>query len=462
MIYRLALRNFKGWRELELDMAPITLLFGTNSSGKTAVLQALLLLKQTVNSRDPNQHLNFGGGKRDYVGFGSYQDLAYGHDMNAKVGIGLKWTPRMESQISLRNFLGDHGAIETLGHNVSWRYDDDIVIEELGLSVTTDQLDRIDNQYIRFCRREQDKYKIEVSQSFAELIENGGSLALEESSDGTKTVPSPESCYRLPYILYLRSTYMRGGYPPHLFGLEMERLVDLCRYLGPLRVKPERLYIWTGDDKSQLTNLDGSDAIAELISSLKADGSLHNQVSEGLGKLGLLDSFTMRPVDEKHRIYEPIVKHFGQESSLTDVGFGVSQVLPVLTLLFSAPVGSIILLEQPELHLHPSAQAGLADLMLLAAEERQLQLIVETHSEHLLRRFQRRIAEVEMDFAKHENIKAYFCNPTADGLVAEEVIVDRFGQIDNWPEHFFGDIGGDLHNMAKAAITRRRGELQLA
>ena len=59
--------------QLDLDLAPITLLFGTNSSGKTAILHALLLLKQTVNSRDPNTHLNFGGGPRDYVDLGSYQ-----------------------------------------------------------------------------------------------------------------------------------------------------------------------------------------------------------------------------------------------------------------------------------------------------------------------------------------------------------------------------------------------------
>ena len=73
---------------------------------------------------------------------------------------------------------------------------------------------------------------------------------------------------------------------------------------------------------------------------------------------------------------------------------------------------SIVLLEQPELHLHPNAQAALADLLLEVAEKRNLQLIVESHSEHIVRRLQRRIAEASPAFASPENIKMYYCQPS--------------------------------------------------
>ncbi len=149
----------------------------------------------------------------------------------------------------------------------------------------------------------------------------------------------------------------------------------------------------------------------------------------------------------------------GVDSALVDVGFGVSQVLPVVTLLFSAPSGATLLLEQPELHLHPNAQSLLADLLLFVAEKRDIQLIVESHSEHMLRRLQRRIAEAELQFATHDNVRAYFCVPTDTGSDISEVELDRFGQIANWPDKFLGDISGDLHTMAKAAIRRRRQEL---
>ena len=123
-------------------------------------------------------------------------------------------------------------------------------------------------------------------------------------------------------------------------------------------------------------------------------------------------------------------------------------------------MGSIVLLEQPELHLHPNAQSALADLLIHVADTRNLQLIVESHSEHILRRLQRRVAEAQPAFAKPENIKMYFCEPGQEGSTIQEVDIDRFGQIANWPENFLGNISGDLHEMLKAALERRSQELE--
>ena len=123
-------------------------------------------------------------------------------------------------------------------------------------------------------------------------------------------------------------------------------------------------------------------------------------------------------------------------------------------MLFFVPEESIVLLEQPELHLHPRAQAHLADLMLHVAEERKLQLIVESHSEHLLRRLQRRIAEQDHEFANPDNIKMYFCDMGENGSTIQSVEVDEYGQIQNWPDKFFGDITGDLEAMTMAALKR--------
>ena len=175
--------------------------------------------------------------------------------------------------------------------------------------------------------------------------------------------------------------------------------------------------------------------------------------------MDLVEAFNVKPVDQHERVYEVTTTIGGVESSLVDVGFGVSQVLPVITLLYIAPIGSTVLLEQPELHLHPKAQSALADLLLYVAETRKLQLIVESHSEHIVRRLQRRVAEGEPNFAKPENIKMYYCESDPAGSTAAEVEIDRFGQIPIWPEKFLGDISGDIHNMARAAIQRRSQEL---
>ena len=87
------------------------------------------------------------------------------------------------------------------------------------------------------------------------------------------------------------------------------------------------------------------------------------------------------------------------------LGSGVSQILPALVLLYYIPEGSTVLMEQPEIHLHPSVQSDLADIMLNVAKNRNVQIIVESHSEHLMRRLQRRVAEEE---ASVEDVKLYF------------------------------------------------------
>ena len=114
-------------------------------------------------------------------------------------------------------------------------------------------------------------------------------------------------------------------------------------------------------------------------------------------------------------------------------------------------------MEQPELHLHPSAQSALADIMISAisarenAKPRNIQLIIETHSEHFLRRFQRRIAEKKLP---EESFSAYFANNEQTPAVLEPLEINLLGEIINWPKNFFGDINGDIIAQAEAALKR--------
>ena len=199
---------------------------------------------------------------------------------------------------------------------------------------------------------------------------------------------------------------------------------------------------------------------------------------------------------------------------LPDVGFGISQVLPVLVQCDYAPEGSIILIDQPEIHLHPYAQSALADVMIDVIKKRNIQLVIETHSEHFLRRLQRRIAEDELS---QDKVSAYFANinnvvpldevepkiseerrkllKDKDILSANDLVrvplgtllevpgvgkaraedlqeiaqkniearraklepldIDKFGNIQNWPENFFGDEMGDITAQARAAMEKR-------
>jgi predicted ATPase len=114
-------------------------------------------------------------------------------------------------------------------------------------------------------------------------------------------------------------------------------------------------------------------------------------------------------------------------------------------------------MEQPEIHLHPQVQSELADVFISAVQSyqdgkaRNVQLIVESHSEHFLTRLQRRIAE---GVITPDEVAIYFCRNTVDGAALDPLLLNQYGEIENWPEDFFGDQMADISERVKAAMRR--------
>ena len=162
----------------------------------------------------------------------------------------------------------------------------------------------------------------------------------------------------------------------------------------------------------------------------------------------------VKEIGADRKDYEVLVRKTenSPEVLITDVGFGLSQVLPVLALCYYVPEGSVLLLEQPELHLHPMAQSWLADVFIEVVQNRKVQIIVESHSEHFLRRLQRRVAEEKIPV---EKTAFYFCRMQNSASVTERLDVDMFGDIRNWPEGFFGDEMAELTAKTEAAMRRQ-------
>lgn len=145
---------------------------------------------------------------------------------------------------------------------------------------------------------------------------------------------------------------------------------------------------------------------------------------------------------------------------ITDVGFGISQVLPILVQGFLSNNKSLTLIEQPEIHLHPKMQADLADLFIeiikLATDKKgktRKSLLIETHSEYLLKRLRRRISEGKLS---SKDIAIYFIEPrdkdNKDSAVIKNVEISKDGSFD-WPKDFymteFEDDMAYYKNLAK-------------
>jgi len=164
-----------------------------------------------------------------------------------------------------------------------------------------------------------------------------------------------------------------------------------------LRRKPERDYVWNKSKPGEV-GIDGHKAIEVLLASTMLKGADRRHTLDGVSKwlaqMKVAERIEVRPVGQSSR-YELVVHKDGVAANLRDVGIGVSQVLPVLTLAYFAPAGSTVILEEPEIHLHPLAQAVLADMLVEVSQQRQVQFIVETHSEHLFRRMQTLLAQAK-------------------------------------------------------------------
>jgi predicted ATPase len=262
----------------------------------------------------------------------------------------------------------------------------------------------------------------------------------------------------------MRANYQNAGFLTDLeFALE-KRLEDVY-YLGPLRAFPRRFYNWSGGEPTDMGQ--AGELVVDALLAARQRGlkispgykkhrlTLEQYVARWLQDLGLIHDFRVVPVAEGSRLFEVRVRKSPKSAEvlITDVGFGVSQILPVLVLCFYVPEGSTVILEQPEIHLHPSVQSGLADVFIDAWRKRKVQILVESHSEHLLRRLQRRIAEETLC---KDDVGLYFCS-VADGESKLDTLeVNLFGNISNWPQDFFGDQFGEIAAMSEATLKRRQ------
>jgi hypothetical protein len=448
MIEWLTLRNFRSWGHLpQLDLKPITIIFGPNSSGKTALLQALLMLKQTAESNDRSLSIRYGG---PYVDLGSFADSVHDHDEARPLGVGLRWRPEQLSRLRELDEEGPEVTADSFEYRAEWTRTEDVSLSTLAYS--TDALQ------FQLSRAQGGRYRPRLTSEVP--------IVKRRRVGKPWPLPGPESCYALPRQV------ARDW--PHVdlleFNHQFELLMDRIHYVGPMREYPQRFYLWTGEAPGVVLP-DGAGAIEALVADTRAapkgpraakrarDCGLVAQAARWLRQFGLADDFQIRPIAEGARQYEVWVQVPGSKVAtlLPDVGFGVSQVLPVIVQLHFAPPGSVLLFEQPELHLHPRAAACLADLLLGVAHERRLQVVVETHSEYLLARLQRRMAEADTPeaFAHPDNIGMYFYELVDGKSRAVTVRLNIFGEIENWPPGFFGDTIGDLQAMTQRAVRRK-------
>ena len=452
MLTRLAVTNFKSWKEIkDMQLAPITGLFGVNSSGKTSILQLLLMLKQTVESPDRLQVLIFGG-ERTPVDLGSFQDVVHRHDLASSLTFGLGW--KLPDRLTIRD-SSDEAKVLFSGDELGFRSE---LRSDAG-RLTVKQM------AYAFAGHEFEMSQMNGTPGKYQLQARGDEFSFLSTRGRPHELPPPVKCYGFPD--QVKAYFQNAQFLADL-QLAFESMFGQLYYLGPLREYPRRQYLWAGAEPADMGQR--GEYVVDALLAARQKGltipkgkpkgprvSLEAYVAMWLQKLGLIHEFSIEQIAKDSNLYRVHVQKTASSSKvlITDVGFGVSQVLPVLVLCYYVPEGSTILLEQPELHLHPSVQAGLADVFIDAARKRNVQIIFESHSEHLLQRLQRRVAEEEI--AK-DLARLYFCDIVDGETQLVPLEMNSSGGITNWPKDFFGDRFGEVAAMAEAAAKRQAGE----
>jgi predicted ATPase len=449
MIKKLHILGFKSWEDSgTLRFAPLTGFFGTNSSGKTSILQLLLMLKQTVESADRKRVLHTGD-DFSIVDLGTFPDLIHCHKTDAALQVSISW-----DLLKILKIKNPEEKDKNLFEIEDLKFDVEIR-EESGTPIVRKFSYSFDNNDFGMKpggkKEKKGEYDL-VSAPYSQKRQQPGRAW---------PLPPPIKFYGFPDEV---GAYFKNvGFLSEIV-LEFEGLFGRIKYLGPLREYPKRIYTWSGEAPSDVGRK-GELAVAAILAARergkyispghrKRKRTLEETIAYWLSSMGIIHSFSVKQIGEDRKDYEVLVRktEHSPDVLITDVGFGLSQVLPVLVLCYYAPEGSVLLLEQPELHLHPSAQSWLADIFIEVVQNRKVQIIVESHSEHFLRRLQRRIAEKEIPVDK---TALYFCYMKNSASQSERLEVNIFGDIENWPEDFFGDEMGDLTAKTKAAMQQQ-------
>lgn len=501
MLENVSLENFKGFKHLDnLKVKPITILCGTNSCGKTSILQSILLLKQTLESQNPNQILLLNG---RFVNLGSFENIIFEKNLENPLVFeftfkltkeDLKLRPQRNS-IPLRMLLREFFVLT----NLSQTQDILIYIKIVVKTPKPKIKNRIRSKsHIKGISVEQFQFRLETIDSDKQTIP-GSSIDVqlvdndlytiswqnirnrirrdEESSKG-EIISAKVAFTNLFSVdtvsIESDSAKVAGlsdvSFVLYRINILLKTIFSSYSYIGPLREEPSRRYIY--EEEITEIGIKGENAAYIYLSDKDQTISNHYFYDSKSNSFKQKKEMTLsNAVDEwldlmnikglkSELINEIVYLNLNSSSasktrvSIADVGFGVSQIFPILLEGLRMPQQHTLLLEQPEIHLHPNLQMQLSDYFIALALSGK-KVMVETHSDHVINRLVRRIVEDETGKLK-DLIGIYFISATDSGSVYEEVSIDENFGVTNWPVDFFDQTALEQEKILKAGLKKRQ------
>jgi predicted ATPase len=491
MLTSFRVEKFKAFKDTgEIELKPLTLLSGVNSAGKSSIIQALLLLKQTLEA-PPSMALAPGKGRLLGQSLGdNFNDFIFDRpDLeNAELVYHIAFAFDSDRDGLLyddaQNLYEDlelvyPGGILTATFQISFRWGafghrgrPTVRVSKLRMMLSlknsslvsliidpseTGGMYKVDVDRPRTITALQDKDFLSLE---IDRLSNFLPDALIMGSQSTLFSPVPVSFLRL-----FRDC----------FAAVQRDLSEDIAYLNSFRRPPEQVYS-TGQTAGRILEPDGSN-VAEVLWQLRdepvafvlpdseADCTLPlAEMTDVVIRevLGLRQAVRVEEVAKD--ILEVKVQTLGPEPfpvSLADVGLGYNQVLPVIVQGLLTLPGGLVIFEQPEIHLHPDVQARLI-LFFVGLAKSGRRVLVETHSSHMIEHLCLAIARDPTDRLAEEAQALFVHAPDHQHPSAriESVTITPYGEIINWPLHFLPDVAELDEAIIKAGFAKQKAKQQ--
>jgi predicted ATPase len=432
MIKSVKLTNFRCLEEARIDLSKITLLTGANSSGKSTFIYSILGSLQATDfpySFAPNG---------EYINLGDYQDIISKHNTDLNFSIEFIVTKKGYSDVSM---------------STTWTNDKKtgmptLASFEVSCLEFTSHLTKSDEGWVfDLTVLKSEKNSVRQQKQFQELTEYLFATLRREFGKEPPNEKSDEA-YQIGTKIEIRARTVKNIQPMLVsrYGANYDvfsaiRVIESCftdlednfAYISPFRLHPERTYYQRSGTPRRVDKF--GDGYVDLILKWQSEDKKKFATFKALLK-GLMLADSVKVQIFAGGRFQISVKTPKNKSyvNLADTGFGISQFLPVLVADLQLQARSLLILSQPEIHLHPSVQAEFADYLNAGVKVGEKRYLVETHSEYLINRIRLLIVKGELS---SEDVNVYHFEKTADQTRLHRLAFNKDGTISNAPKDFF-------------------------
>lgn len=439
MIKRVSIENFKCYENIDFSTSKITFLTGANSSGKSSLLYSIL---GAIQSREFPFQFSPNG---KYVKMGDFEEIIYKHDKSKLI--------KLEFEIE-----GSSDTVTTYWKNDSVR--NLPVLEKLltkskyyNLEITKVRKYNLSFEYFKEKDPHGNARSPEMINKVLELFAKSSQIEGKDKSDINifkqySDISSKISFKFSDFAEFNQILKEEKNYYLHHFIREISKIFteydDKVNYISSFRLYPERTYYETSKIDLKVGKF-GENYEDQIIFWESTKSPKYQQLITILKDLGLLHEIKSKRLDGGR--FELLVrsKMNGVWSSLSDVGFGISQFLPIIVADLQLGKKSTLFIAQPEIHLHPKIQAQFGDYIIDRILKDDKRYVIETHSEYLLNRVRLAIAKKTID---EKDVKTYFIENNGSKAKYFDLKFLRNGQIINAPKSFFDTYMLDVMNIA--------------